>query len=152
MKKQCKRKVRPLIYNPMEYVMDGVKPTSDRVLNKIRMLELASMESMSKGMGTVVDWSQLIDMVNLAEQFAKIGVGIEVMEYCQIAQAAMIETAEYYEQTRTMKLSDAGLQALREVYAYHDLQRQPVTRAEYEQVIMTMANYIRSKGRDVVEV
>ena len=152
MKKQCKRKVRPLIYNPMEYVMDGVKPTSDRVLNKIRMLELASMESMSKGMGTVVDWSQLIDMVNLAEQFAKIGVGIEVMEYCQIAQAAMIETAEYYEQTRTMKLSDAGLQALREVYAYHDLQRQSVTRAEYEQVIMTMANYIRSKGRDVVEV
>lgn len=152
MRKQCKRKIRPLIYNPMEYVMDGVKPTSDRVLNKLRMLELASLESMQKGMGTVSDWSHLIDMTNLAEQFAKLGVGLEVMEHCQIAQAAMIETAEYYEQTRTMMLSDAGLQALREVYAYHDLQRQSVTRAEYEQVINTMANYIRSKGRDVVEV
>tara|TARA_R110000868_G_scaffold236841_1_gene490888 strand:+ start:612 stop:1070 length:459 start_codon:yes stop_codon:yes gene_type:complete len=152
MRKQCKRKVRPLIYNPMEYVMDGVKPTSDRVLNKLRMLELASLESMSKGMGTVADWSHLIDMVNLAEQFAKIGVGIEVMEHCQAAQAAMIDAARHYEQTKTMMLSDVGLHALREVYAYHDLQRQSVTRAEYEQVINRMANYIRSKGRDVVEV
>ena len=152
MKKQCKRKVRPLIYNPIGYVIDGARITSDRVLDKLRMLELGSLESMKSGAGTITDWSHLTDMVNLAEQFAKDGVGIEVMEYCQIAQAAMIETAEYYEQTKTMKLSDAGLYALREVYAYHDLQRQSVSRAQYESMINKMVLRLRSKGRDVVEV
>lgn len=54
-----------------------------------------------------------------------------------------------------MVMSGPGLQALRDLYEYHDLQRQSISRSEYEKWIRTAENRTRSKApevRDMAEI
>lgn len=152
MKKKCKRKVTPLNYNLIGYAISGARVTAPDVLDQIRLRELVSLDAMSKGMGTTASWGHLVEMVNLAQQFAKEGIGREALEVCMVAQDALLEAAKRYETTKKMGLSGIGIQALRDVHEYHDLQRQAVSRSDYERLIHKMMLNTRSKGPDVVEV
>jgi hypothetical protein len=51
-----------------------------------------------------------------------------------------------------MGLDGQGIGALQEVHAWHDLQRTSVARSVYEDMIEKTRNYIRSKGKEVVEI
>jgi len=152
MKKQCKRKVTPLNYNIIGYAISGARVTAPEVLDQIRLRELVSLDAIAKGMGTTASWGHLVEMVNLAQQFAKEGIGREALADCDVAQTALLEAAKRYEQTRKMGLSGVGIQALRNVHEYHDLQRQAVSRSDYERIINKMMLHTRSQGPDVVAV
>lgn len=150
-KKVCKRKIYPLV-NPIGFAIAGAAITPSDILDKLRMRELTSIESLTSGNGSVHDWAHMTEMMNLAEQFARQGVGPEVLPHCAEAQNGLKAAAKHFEKTRVMHLSRTTLKALREVYEYHDLQRSSVSRAEYEQVMRNAKNYIRSKGQFVIEV
>jgi hypothetical protein len=114
--------------------------------------ELAAIEAMSKGNGTTVEWQELADMMNICEVMGSSGIGAEALPHCQQAQEALTEAARRFESTGRMGLSGLGLQALREVYEYHDLQRSSVPRSVYEQMIVKTRNRVRSKSKEVVEI
>jgi len=126
--------------------------TENRLLDKLRMRELSAFDSMVKGWGTVEDWRVLVDMMNIAEMMGKSGIGPEVLPYCEEGCQAMTEAARRYQKSMKMGLSGVGINALREICAYHDLQRASVSRSVYETMITKTANYLRSKGKDVVEI
>jgi len=126
--------------------------TEDRLLDKLRMRELSAFDSMVKGWGTVEDWRVLVDMMNIAEMMGKSGIGPEVLPYCEEGCQAMTEAARRYQKSMKMGLSGVGINALREICAYHDLQRTSVSRSVYETMITKTSNYLRSKGKDVVEI
>ena len=107
---------------------------------------------MSKGMGTIVEWQELADMMNICEVMATQGIGPEALPHCQQAQEALTEAAKRFEKTKRMGLSGLGLKAIREVYEYHDLQRSSVPRSVYEQMIVKTRNRIKSKSKEVVEI
>jgi hypothetical protein len=143
MKKQTKRQHWKLI---------GAAITESKVLDKLRIKELAAIEAMSKGNGTTVEWQELADMMNICEVMGSSGIGAEALPHCQQAQEALTEAARRFEKTGRMGLSGVGLQALREVYEYHDLQRSSVSRSVYEQMIVKTRNRVRSKSKEVVEI
>ena len=151
MKKQCKRKVWPLM-NTMAHVMEGIATTSDNQLNQLRSRELSSLESLSKGKGGLGEWNDLVGLLNLTETLARNGVGHEALPVCEAAQAELIATAKRYERTKTMGLSAIGLKALRELFAFHDLQRASITRGEYEKMLDKTINRIRSKAAEVLDL
>lgn len=107
---------------------------------------------MSKGMGTIVEWQELADMMNICEVMASQGIGPEALPHCQQAQESLTEAAKRFEKTKRMGLSGLGLKAIREVYEYHDLQRSSVPRSVYEQMIVKTRNRIKSKSKEVVEI
>lgn len=150
-KKACKRKIYPLV-NSIQFAIEGAQITPKKILDKLRLRELASLESLTTGNGSIHDWAHMTEMMNLAEQFARQGVGPEVLSYCAEAQNGLKAAAKNFEKTRVMSLSRTTIKALREVYEYHDLQRSSVSRSEYEQVMRNAKNYIRSKGQFVTEV
>jgi len=152
MKKKCKRKIWSTTINPITHAISGARVTEDRLLNKLRMRELSAFDSMVKGWGTVEDWRVLVDMMNIAEMMGKSGIGPEVLPYCEDGCQAMTEAARRYQKSMKMGLSGVGINALREICAYHDLQRTSVSRSVYETMITKTANYLRSKGKDVVEI
>ena len=152
MKKKCKRKIWSTTINPIIHAISGARVTEDRLLDKLRMRELSAFDSMVKGWGTVVDWRVLVDMMNIAEMMGKSGIGPEVLPYCEDGCQAMTEAARRYQKSMKMGLSGVGINALREICAYHDLQRTSVSRSVYETMITKTANYLRSKGKDVVEI
>ena len=152
MRKKCKRKVWSTSINPLAHAIAGAAVADDASLNKLRLCELAAIDAMTKGMGTVHDWRWIADVLNIAEMMAKNGIGPEVLEYCQKAQEALLEAKERFDNTGKMGLSGTGIRAVKDLWEYHDLQRTSVARSVYERMIQKTVNNVLSRGKDVVEV
>jgi hypothetical protein len=151
MRKRCKRKVWKLI-NPITHAIEGVAIIEDKLIDPLRLQELSAIESMSKGKGALVDWAALNEMMNIAETMARDGIGIEVLEVCQKAQEELILSARRFEKTGKMGLTGQGIQIMRDLYEYHDLQRKSISRAEYDKAIQKTINMVKSKGKYVHEL
>jgi len=152
MRKKCRRKVWSTNIDVIAHAIAGARITDETALNKLRLRELSCLDAMRLGKGTVEDWRVLVDMLNVTETFGKSGIGPECLDDCQIAQESLFKAAKRYESTKRMGLDGLGIKALQNVYEYHDLQRTSVSRSVYEEMIEKTANYLRSKGKDVVEV
>lgn len=151
MRKQCKRRVWALV-NPIQHAMEGASYTPEQYLERLRLLELAAIDAFAHGRARIQEWRDISNMLNLTETMARRGIGPEALEACERAQAALIDAQQRYERTKKMGLTGPGLQALRDLYAFHDLQRQSVSRSQYEAAIRDTANRIRSKAPEVVEL
>ena len=152
MRKQTKRKVWALI-DPITHAVVGASITQRDKLDKLRMMEYSALEAMTKGQGTIHDWRTLVDVLNLSETMARHNIGKdEVLPVCQKAQEALHEAAERYQKTLSMGLSGQGIQAVRELIEYADLQQASIPRADFEKYIQKTKDYIRSNGNLVVEI
>jgi hypothetical protein len=152
MRKRTKRKIWALL-DPIAYGIIGASITPRQTLDKLRLTEYAALESITKGSGTIQDWRTLVDVLNLAEMFARNGVGKdEVLPVCEKAQNALHEAAMRYQKTLRIGLSGEGIQACRDLIAYADLQQGSVTRAEFEKYVKKTKDYIKSNGNLVVEI
>ena len=94
----------------------------------------------------------LVDMMNICETFGNNGIGAEALPDCEKAQQSLYNAAKRYETTKRMGLDGVGIQALREVHEWHDLQRTSVARSVYEQMIEKTRNRIKSRATEVVEI
>jgi hypothetical protein len=81
---------------------------------------------------------------NLTETLAGMYIGPEALPDCKTAEKALIEAAERFELTGSMGLSGVGLQAVRAVIEWHDLQRSSVARSVYERAIKLTSARIKS--------
>lgn len=152
MRKRTKRKIWALI-DPTQHAIIGASITHREKLDKLRMLEYSALEAMTKGHGTVTDWRTLVDVLNLSEMMARNGIGKdEVMPICQKAQDALHQAAERYQSTLKMGLSGEGIQAIRDLIEYADLQQSSISRSEFEKYIQKTINFIKSNNDLVVEI
>ena len=152
MRKHTKRRVYGLIYNPMQYVTEGISATPKADLDKLRTRELSAIEALAKGHGGIREWRDMSDMLNIAETMGKGGVGPEVLPVCEQVQAELLAAAKRFELTRRMGLTATGLAAIKELFAYHDAQRTAINRGEYEKAIQATVDRVRSHGGEVVDV
>lgn len=151
MKKHCRRKHYVLL-DPIKHATEGAALTPESVLKPLRLRELMAIQAMVTGSATLQEWQDLTNMLNLCETMARGGVGPEALQSCTKAQEALIQAAKRYQSTRQMGLTAEGLQSIRDVYAYHDLQRQSVSRGQYERWIATTRQRIRSAAPEVKDV
>lgn len=152
MRKRTKRKIWALI-DPIAHGIIGASITPRQTLDKLRITEYAALEAITKGNGTVQDWRTLVDVLNLSEQMARGGIGKdEVLPVCEKAQDALHKAAMRYQDTMRMGLDGIGIQAIRDLIEYADLQQGSVTRAEFEKYVKKTKDYIRSNGNLVVEI
>lgn len=152
MRKQTRRKIWALI-DPIQHGIIGAAITPRQTLNKLRFTEYAALDAITKGLGTVNDWRILVDVLNLSEMMAKHGIGKdEVLPVCAKAQTALHEAAMRYQNTMKMGLDGLGIQALRDLLEYADLQQGSISRSEFETYVKKTKDYIRSNGKLVVEI
>lgn len=151
MRKQVKRKVWALI-DPIQHGIIGASITQRDKLDKLRMLEYSALEAITKGNGTIYDWRTLVDVLNLSETMARAGIGPEVLPVCEKAQQALHEAATRYQSTMRLGLSGDGIQAIRELIQYADLQQSSISRSEFEKYIQKTKNYIKSNNDLVTEI
>jgi hypothetical protein len=83
---------------------------------------------------------------------AKNGVGPEVLPVCEKVQDSLHKAALRYQETMQMGLDGPGIQAIRDLLEYADLQQGSITRAEFERYVQKTKNYIKSNGNLVVEI
>jgi len=151
MRKKTKRKHWNLI-DPITHAVVGAAITPRQTLDKLRFLEYSALDAITKGMGTVSDWRSLVDLLNLSEVMAKSGVGPEVLPICAKAQEGLHKAAMRFQQTGKMGLDGLGIQAIRELIEYADLQQGSITRSEFEKYVQKTRNFIKSNSNLVVEI
>lgn len=151
MRKRTKRKIWNLI-DPIQHAVIGAAITPRQTLDKLRVLEYAALDAITRGKGTVQDWRTLVDVLNLSEVMAKDGIGPEVLPVCAKAQESLHKAAMRYQDTMRMGLDGVGIQAIRELIEYADLQQGCISRSEFERYVMKTKNYIKSNGDRVVEI
>jgi hypothetical protein len=150
-RKMTKRKKWNLV-DPIGHAMVGAAITPRHLLDKLRLTELAALESMTKGQGTVQDWRTLVDLLNLSEMMGRNGVGAEVLPVCEKAQEGLHKAAIRYQETLTMGLDGVTIKALRDLIEYADLQQGSIHRSVFEQFVEKTRNYIKGNGNRVVEI
>lgn len=151
MRKKCRRKIYDLV-NPIAHAIEGCQITPERELNSLRVRELQAIQAFTDGHATLENWHEISAMLNIAETMARGGIGLEVLEVCEAAQSALISAAKRFEKWSKMELTPSQLHAVRELYDYHDLQRQSISRREYECFIQTNINRIKSNAPEVVRL
>lgn len=153
MRKRTRRKIYASEdTNPVLVALMGVSMVDEESLNRLRFGELSAIDSISKGSGTVWEYRLLADMLNICERMAENGIGPEALSACEAFNEELASMAERYEKTQKMGFTGQGLRLAREVYEYHDIQRQSITRAQYQLMIEKTNNYIRSNGHRVVNI
>ena len=152
MKKRCRRKIWSIQTNPIAHAIAGAAITSRDILDGLRVRELTSLEAITKGQGTINDWQILCDLLNVSEMMGKQGIGPEVLPICKEVHNALHKAALRYEKTKKIGLDGKGIQAIRELMEYADLQQSSISRSEFERQIQKTHNYIRSHGKDVLEI
>ena len=151
MRKQVKRKVWALV-NPITYALEGAAITQRDKLDKLRVMEYSALDAITKGRGTIQDWHTLTEVLNLSETMAKAGVGPEVLPVCETAQKALHEAALRFQKTFKIGLTGEGIQAVRELIAFADLQQSSISRSEFERYIQKTRDYLKSNNSNVVEI
>ena len=151
MRKQVKRKVWALL-NPLKHAIEGACITDRDKLDKLRVMEYSALEAIIKGKGTVTDWQTLTDVLNLAETMARGGIGPEVLPVCEKAQQALHEAAMRFQKTKKLGLTGEGINSIRELIQYADLQQSSISRSEFERYIQKTRDYIKSNNNNVVEI
>jgi hypothetical protein len=152
MRKKTKRKVWALI-DPIQHGIIGAAITQRDKLDKLRMLEYSALDAITKGQGTIHDWRTLVDVLNLSETMARNGIGKdEVLPVCEKAQKALHEAAVRFQSSKRMGLSGEGMQAIRDLIQYADLQQSSISRSEFERYIQKTKNYIKSNNDLVTEI
>jgi len=151
MRKQVKRKVWALV-NPITYALEGASITQRDKLDKLRVMEYSALDAITKGKGTITDWHTLTEVLNLSETMARSGVGPEVLPVCEKAQKALHEAAIRYQSTMRLGLTGEGIQSVRELIAFADLQQSSISRSEFEKYIQKTRNYIKSNNDRVLEI
>jgi hypothetical protein len=143
MRKRCNRKVWALL-NPIQHATEGAAITPRETLNTLLRRELSSLDAFTKGSARMAEWSDMVNVNNLAQTLAGMGVGREALQDCHDAEQALIDAARRYQETKRMGLSGPGITALRNVVEWHDLQRSSIPRSQYEEAIRLTAARIKS--------
>lgn len=132
--------------------MIGAAITPRQTLDKLRVLEYAALDAITRGQGTVQDWRTLVDVLNLSEMMARNGIGPEVLPICEKAQASLHKAAMRYQETKRMGLDGPGIQACRDLIEYADLQQASISRSEFEKYVKKTRDYIKGNSDKVVEI
>lgn len=142
MRKRTKRKVWPLI-NTVAHVIEGVRHTPENLLESLRARELAAIDAFARSAASPADWHDINAMVGICQTMAQDGVGPEAIEPCELAGQSLRADWDRYKQTGRMGTTGPGLQHYRDVYQFSDLQRQSISREQYEKEIAKAIKKIR---------
>lgn len=147
MRKRTKRKVVKLM-NPISLAIEGATIPRQDKLDELRVRELAAIDAFAIGKGHLQAWHDMRTMVLVCREMAIGQVGPEAIPACDKALEimargdTMIHPAE-----DLMTMPEEAIEAIKDVFAFHDLQRQSISRAEYERFIRKTLARARSQPR-----
>jgi hypothetical protein len=145
-RKKTRRKFYDTSISGIAMAISGACITPQSDLNKLRGRELGAIEDFAKGRATRNEFRDICDMLNVAQVMAtKMNIGPEAIPVCELADRELQAAKARFDETGKLGLSGVGLNAVREVFAYHDAQRQAVDRSTYERAIKKTMDMIRSR-------
>lgn len=147
MKKRSKYRPKPILLNPLAFVLEDIKPIDqhETFLLDVKLKNSAAMVSLMQGTATKKDMDALIAMSNITEALQRLGFGKEYGEVCVDGREAIL--AIVMRAVQRLKFIPTGLeiQALNKLMELHDAQMDVITVRDMGRAIDLAKRLLRSK-------
>jgi hypothetical protein len=147
MRKRSKYKPRPVLLNPMGFVMESLSPVRSHTsfLVDLKIRNHAALDSLTKGMATRADIDTLIAMGNMTEAFARMGFGKDYSDVVKQGLIALRSVGARGAESGRFILKAAEMTALNEFMELHDAQMEVVTLRDMDAAIALVREEFRLK-------
>jgi Zn-dependent alcohol dehydrogenase len=141
-RKQCRRKVWGL-GDAVSVAIQGARVIDDRRLAALREVERTALEAFQFGRAEWKHWGAITGVVQAARVLVEFGVGPEVMPTVEQVERFLEVAQARHEATGRLGATGPDLQAVRDLYEYHDLQRTSIDLATYQRAVEKAINRAR---------
>jgi hypothetical protein len=143
MKKRSKYRPRPVLINPLGYVLESMKPVAhhDQYLIDLKIKNNQAMVALLRGEAVYSDIDTLIAMSNIVEALYKLGFGDEYKDVTVDGREAIISIVHRATDIKRFTPTGLEIQALNLLMELHDAQMDVITIKDMERAL----DYIKLK-------
>jgi len=147
MRKRSKYKPKPVLLNPMGFVMENLSPVRSHTafMLDLKIKNHAALEALTKGNATRADIDTLVAMGNVTEAFARLGFGKDYSDVVGRGLQALRSVGARGVQAGRFILKAAEMSALNEFMELHDAQMEVVTLKDMDAAIALVREEYRLK-------
>ena len=154
MRKRSKYRPRPVLLNPLGYVLEGMTPVSqhDQYLVELKIKTHLAMSTLTKGLATRIDIDTLIATVNIVEALYRLGFGREYADVVKGGLDALRSVGKRGAESGKFILKADEMNALNLAMELHDAQMDIITIRDMDKAIALVKEEFRNrKMRPIVE-
>ena len=147
MRKRSKYKPKPVLLNPMGFVMENLSPVRSHTsfMIDLKIKNHAALDALTKGVATRFDIDTLISMGNMTEAFARMGFGKDYSDVVKEGLLALRAVGKRGAESGRFILKAAEMTALNEFMELHDAQMEVVTLRDMDEAIALVSEEFRLK-------
>lgn len=137
MRKRSKYRPKPVLQNPLGYVLESLKPVAshDDYLVDLKIKNSASMVALMQGHATKFDIDILIAMSNVTEALHQMGFGKEYQDVCVGGRAAILSIVHRAGKHHRFTPTGPEIQLLNLLMELHDAQMDVITIRDMEKAL-----------------
>lgn len=153
MRKRSKYRPKPVILNPIAYVMESNTPISqhDSYWLDLRIKNSMAMASLFRGQANRADMDTLVAMHNICEALWQMGKGTEYSDVLVRGKVALLDVCSRgVAPGGRFILKAPEMQALNDLMELHDAQMEASTVRDLEKALALARNQIANKKAHVI--
>lgn len=153
MRKKSKYRPKPILTNPLAYVLEGITPIAQHstYLLDLKIKNHAAMTGLTRGTATRQDIDTLIQMANVCEALYRMGFGLEYEGVVKQGMDALYEVGCRGRDTDRFVLKSTEMNALNELMELHDAQMDVIVVKDMENAIkLVRREFAAKKMRNIV--
>lgn len=137
MRKRSKYRPKPVLQNPLGYVLESLTPVAkhDDYLINLKIKNHLAMNRLTKGEADKEDMDKLIAMNNIVNALLRMGFGTEFKQYMDAGREALYEVCSRGAATKRFLCRGPEITALNELLELHDAQMDVITVRDMEKAV-----------------
>lgn len=154
MRKRSKYRPKPVLLNPVGYVLEGLEPVRSHTSHatKLKIMNHLALSNLTQGKANRHDIDVLINMVNIVEALYRLGFGQEYAQEVKEGLDALHAVAVRGKDSNKFILKAGEMNALNVICELHDAQLEVITVKDLDQAISLVEDERRNKRmRSVVQ-
>ena len=147
MRKRSKYRPKPVIVNPMGYVIESMTPVAlhDSFMVDLKLTNHMAMATLTQGNATKADINVLINALNVMESLWRLGFGVEYRSVVDTGLRALRSVGARGVESDNFILKADEMAALNEAMELHDAQLEVITVKDMERAIKIVHDEVKYK-------
>ena len=147
MRKRSKYRPKPVLQNPLGYVLESITPVSqhDSYLVDLKIKNHGAMTALTRGLATRQDIDVLIPAVNIVEALYRMGFGRDYFPEVRAGLDALFEVGVRGAESGRFVLKASEMDALNTVMELHDAQLEVITVKDVDNALKLVMEDFRQK-------
>lgn len=147
MRKRSKYRPKPMLQNPLGYVLESLTPIAkmDKYFIELKIKNHMALTNLTKGVAVRHDIDSLIQSVNMVEALYRLGFGREYFTEVRAGLDALHAVGVRGVETGRFVLKSDEMNALNVAMELHDAQLEVITLKDMENAIKLVTEEMRQK-------